>query len=104
MRVKGEVKASTIFDVTFEGPQCAVNPVFRPVRDGLSKKGTILVRNYIPNSASQVKNNNLLGNDCHVHKVGRSWSENDDFERNFALPFAKVPNGPCPRSDCHKRW
>ena len=41
MRVKGEVKVNTIFGVTFEGPQCAVNPVFRPVRDGLSKKGTI---------------------------------------------------------------
>ena len=61
MRVKGEVKANTIFGVTFEGPQCAVNPVFRPVRDGLSKKGTIFVRNYIPNSASQVKNQQLPG-------------------------------------------
>ena len=56
MRVKGEVKANTIFGVFFEGPQCAVNPVFRAVRDGLSQKGTIFVRNYIPNSASQVKN------------------------------------------------
>ena len=56
MRVKGEVKANTIFGVTFEGPQCAVNPVFRPLRTGLSQKGTIFVRNYIPNSASQVKN------------------------------------------------
>ena len=54
--VKGGVKITSIFGVTFEGPQCAVNPVFRPVRAGLSQKGTIFVRNYIPNSASQVKN------------------------------------------------
>ena len=70
MRVKGEVKANTISGVTFEGPQSAVNPVFRPVQDGLSQKGTIFVRNYIPNSASQVENQ--LGNDCRAHKVGPS--------------------------------
>ena len=56
MRVKGEVKANTILGVTFEGLQSAVNRVFRPVQDGLRQEGTIFVRNYIPNSASQVKN------------------------------------------------
>ena len=56
MRVKGEVKANTILGVTFEGLQSAVSPVFRPVQDGLSQKGTIFVRNYIPNSASEVEN------------------------------------------------
>ena len=30
-RVKGEVKAHTIFDFTFDAPQSELNPIYRPM-------------------------------------------------------------------------